>query len=183
MSSKSSLVLSAIFLVLLGIFCIIKPLEFLESIAWIVGLVILAVGGLRMYLAVKSQRYAGIRNTRIVSSSVIVIAGLFIMLSPLFTVQILTIIASLYVLVEGFVLLVQSLNYRKAGFRLWYVIALLGGLIAALGCVGTIWPDKLASAGGVTVGISFVLNGVAYLVALAGFNNLTRFDEAEEVKD
>ena len=181
-NSKLSLSLSGLCLVVLGIICIFNPLDFLESMAWIVGLVILLAGCLRLYFAIRQNRYAPVRATRFFSSVVIILAGALILASPLFTTLAVTVIASLYVLVEGVAMLVQSLQYKRAGFRYWNVLAVIGGLIAVLGCLGTFWPSKLASAAGVVLGIALLLNGVAYFVALAGLAKLDKFDEAVEVE-
>ncbi len=182
MNHKITLTLSGLFLVVLGIICIANPLEFLESIAWIIGITILLAGVLRLVFALRAKRYAGIRPTRYLSSAVLILAGIAILASPLFSVQFFTLIASVYLLIEGIIIAVQSVYYRRAGFRFWYLILILGIAIAALGCIGTGNPSALASAVGIYMGIAMIFNGIAYFIALAGLSQLEHFDHAEEVQ-
>ncbi len=182
MSNKITLTLSGLFLVIIGILCIANPLEFLKSITWIIGIAILLAGVLRLVFALRAKRYAKISPLRYFSSAVMILAGIAILSSPLFSVELFTLIASVYILIEGFIILVQSVYYRKVGFRFWYLLLIMGIAMAALGCIGTSRPNALASAVGIYIGIAMILNGIAYFVALAGLARLEHFDHAEEVQ-
>lgn len=182
MNDKFSLAISGILLIILGVICIANPIETIESLAWLIGLIILVAGALRLYLAIRANRLMPVRKSRFISAGVLIVAGILIMASPLFTTRAITVIVSLYLLVEGFVILVQSISYRKAGFRLWYCLFVLGLLLVAIGTIGTGRPDKLVSVAGMLMGIAILLNGVAYIIALAGLSRLDHFDDAEELE-
>ena len=54
--------------------------------------------------------------------------------------------------------------------------------MVAIGTIGTGRPDKLVSVAGMLMGIAILLNGVAYIIALAGLSRLDHFDDAEELE-
>ena len=73
-------------------------------------------------------------------------------------------------MIEGVVIAVQSFDYKRVGFPMWWVLLLLGAGAAVLGWLGLRNLDVTAGVLSALIGIAIIANGLAYILAVVGVN-------------
>jgi uncharacterized membrane protein HdeD (DUF308 family) len=162
-SSKSNLILRGILFIALGILCFCFPEAIFNSAAIAVGVVIMLVGIVLFVL--QYRKLALSLDTMRLSATVLMVA-----LGALIVVRtdIVAILLGIFVLFEGIDFTLNSLKYRKAQSKGWWLMLLLGLVVVALGCWGIFSPDDQKRLVSITVGIAFVGIGIASFIALMG---------------
>ena len=77
-------------------------------------------------------------------------------------------------MIEGVVIAVQSFDYKRVGFPMWWVLLLLGAGAAVLGWLGLRNLDVTAGVLSALIGIAIIANGLAYILAVVG---VSRFEK------
>lgn len=173
-STKIWLCLSGVLLVVLGVICIVRPDITLVSAAWILGCFTLVEGITKLIFTLKTQRFIPNSGTRMLSSLLDIFFGCFFLFNILGTAISLPVVFSLWVMIEGVVIAVDSFDYKKVGFSQWWVILVLGVAGAVLGFYGLRNLDVAAKTLSVLIGIGIVANGLAYILALIGINRFEK---------
>lgn len=176
-STKIWLVISGILLIILGVFCIVKPGDTLFATAWLLGLFTLISGISKLIFTFKTQRFMPNSASRMFSAILQIFIGLFFLCNLLATAMSLPIVFSLWVMVEGIMVAIQSFDYKKVGFGSWWAILLFGIAGAILGCYGMINPAVSGAVLSTLIGLGIIASGVAYLVGYSGikkFENLIK---------
>lgn len=177
-SSKIWLGITGVLLIATGVICFINPEATLLSMAILIGCFTLAAGISRLLFTFRTQSFLPNSGTRMLSALLQILIGIIFLCNSIWLAISLPVIFAIWVTIEGIILFIQSFDYKKYGFTYWWAIMLLGIAGAALGILGLYHLD----ASGITLtwlfGLSLVLLGVAYIVALVGIN---RFENA--VKD
>lgn len=177
-STKIWLCAAGVLLVILGIVCIAKPDITLFSAAWILGLFTLIAGISKLVFTLNTQRFLPNSGTRMLSALLDIFFGCFFLFHILGTAVSLPVVFAIWVMVEGIVIAVQSFDYKKVGFPMWWVILLLGACAAVLGYFGLRNPRIAAGVLSALIGIAIIANGLAYIVAVVGVNRFEkRVDE------
>jgi uncharacterized membrane protein HdeD (DUF308 family) len=87
-------------------------------------------------------------------------------------------------MIEGIVIAVQSFDYKKVGFPMWWVLLLLGIGGAALGYYGLKNLDVAAGVLSTIIGIGIIADGLAYILAVVGVNRFEkRIDKLGRIID
>ena len=68
------------------------------------------------------------------------------------------------------VIAVQSFDYKRVGFPMWWVLLLLGAGAAVLGYFGLKNLDVTAGVLSALIGLAIIANGLAYILAVVGVN-------------
>ena len=173
-STKIWLCLSGVLLVVLGVICIVRPDITLVSAAWILGCFTLVEGITKLIFTLKTQRFIPNSGTRMLSSLLDIFFGCFFLFNILQTAISLPVVFSLWVMIEGVIIAVDSFDYKKVGFSQWWVILVLGVAGAVLGFYGLRNLDVAAKTLSVLIGIGIVANGLAYILALIGINRFEK---------
>ena len=173
-STKIWLCLAGILLIILGVFCIAKPDITLISAAWLLGCFTLFAGVSKLIFTLKTQAFIPNSGTRILSALLDIFFGCFFLFNILGTAVSLPVVFAIWVMVEGVVIAVQSFDYKKVGFPYWWALLLLGIGGAVLGFFGLKNLDVTAITLSTLIGIAVILNGLAYILAVAG---VTRFEK------
>lgn len=173
-STKIWLCLSGVLLIVLGVICIVRPDITLVSAAWILGCFTLVEGITKLIFTLKTQRFIPNSGTRMLSSLLDIFFGCFFLFNILETAISLPAVFSLWVMIEGVVIAVDSFDYKKVGFSQWWVILVLGVAGAVLGFYGLRNLDVAAKTLSVLIGIGIVANGLAYILALIGINRFEK---------
>jgi len=161
-------------LVTLGIICIAKPLATVISLAWVIGLVTL-ISGIATFLNwTNLRRYFPQSGSIFLSSMMQILLGVIFLRHDLALAAILPLMFAFFLIFEGINLAIRSADYRKIGFRLWWVNLVLGLAAAVLGFLSLSTPGV----GGMTlstfVGIGLIVIGSVYFVALSAVNRFER---------
>lgn len=173
-STKIWLCLSGVLLVVLGVICIVRPDITLVSAAWILGCFTLVEGITKLIFTLKTQRFIPNSGTRMLSSLLDIFFGCFFLFNILQTAISLPVVFSLWVMIEGVIIAVDSFDYKKVGFSQWWIILVLGVAGAVLGFYGLRNLDVAAKTLSVLIGIGIVANGLAYILALIGINRFEK---------
>ena len=179
-SSKIWLAIAGVLLIALGVFCLCRPAATLFSAAWLIGVLTLITGIARMVFTFKTQAFMPNSGTRMLSGLLLVILGIIFLCNKVFVTFSLPVIFAMWVVIEGVMIAVQSFDYKKSGFKFWWVLLLSGIAGAVLGVVGLRNPDASAKSLSVLIGIGIILLGVSYLLALCGIKMLN--NEMDKVR-
>lgn len=152
-------------LIVLGALAIIFPLFTGIALAIFLGWLLMIVGLLGLIFAFAGRGHAHL-GWSVASAVIAILAGLLLLLHPLFGVVTLTLLVAAYLLFDGVTLVGLGLDQRKRGVLRWrwilgsgVVDILLAVLILALGGVGS------AVLIGVIVGIDLIAAGIGLLMA------------------
>lgn len=173
--TKSWLAIAGSLMVILGILCIVNPTETLLDTAWLIGLVALCTGVIRILFALKSREYMPNAGSRIFSGSLLIIVGILFLVNTVLASKTLVIVFALWLLAESILITIQSFDYKKAGYNAWKLIMAFGLAGIVLGIAGLFSPLSTGSAFTVIIGFGIVALGVAYLCALFGVKKFEKY--------
>lgn len=162
------LAIVGILLIVFGIYCLCHPAETLLSSAWLLGLATLVSGILLGVFALRSQMFLPNSATRFLHAVLLVILGVFFLTNKGAVSTAIPIAFSVWVLLEGVILAVNSFDYKKAGFPAWFCILLLGIVALVLGFLGLRNPEMAGKTLSSLLGWGIISAGVSYLVAMFG---------------
>lgn len=173
-STKIWLCVAGLLLIILGVVCIAKPDITLVSAAWVLGCFTLIAGVSKLIFTFKTQAFLPNSGTRALSAILDIFFGCFFLFNILGTAVSLPVVFAIWVIIEGVVIAVQSFDYKRVGFPMWWVLLLLGAGAAVLGYFGLKNLDVTAGVLSAIIGIAIIANGVAYILAVVG---MTRFEK------
>ena len=191
-SSKIWMCLAGVALVALGVLCIIYPVSTLLSLSWLIGLIILVAGCSGMGAWARLHRFIPQSGLMFFSSLLQIILGVLLVFNPAPVALALPFIFAFWVLFEGIDIAIGSFDFKRIGFRRWWILCSLGILTACLGVWALCNPDTGASIIAILVGVGIIVDGIGYWIKLAVINKaearLTRLgdrfrDAFKEVED
>ena len=171
-STKVWLAIIGILLIALGVYCLCKPASTLFSTAILIGILTLVTGIAKIVFTFKTQAFMPNSGTRMLSGLFLVILGIIFLVQKVFLTISLPVVFTLWVLVEGVIIAVQSFDYKKSGFKYWWVIFVLGIVGAISGVLGLRDPNVSAITLSILIGIGIIILGAAHLVALCGVKQI-----------
>lgn len=113
-------------------------------------------------------------GTRALSAILDIFFGCFFLFNILGTAVSLPVVVVIWVMIEGVVIAVQSFDYKKVGFPMWWVLLLLGAGAAVLGYFGLKNLEVTAGVLSAIIGIAIIANGLAYILAVIGVNRFEK---------
>ena len=161
-------------LVALGIICIAKPIATVISLAWVLGIVTLASGISTFLNWINLRRDFPQSGSIFLSSMMQIILGIIFLRHDLALASVLPLTFAFFLIIEGINLAIRSFDYRKVGFRLWWMNLLMGVAAAVLGFLSLKTPGVAGATLSSFVGIGFIIVGVVYFVALFAVNRFER---------
>ena len=173
-STKIWLCVAGLLLIILGVVCIAKPDITLVSAAWVLGCFTLIAGVSKLIFTFKTQAFLPNSGTRALSAILDIFFGCFFLFNILGTAVSLPVVFAIWVMIEGVVIAVQSFDYKRVGFTMWWVLLLLGAGAAVLGYFGLKNLDVTAGVLSAIIGIAIIANGVAYILAVVGINRFEK---------
>ena len=180
--SKILLLISGILIVILGIICISKPAETLFATAWLLGCFTPVAGIIRMVFTFKTQRFLPNSGSRMISALLEIIIGIFFLTNLLATTASLPIVFALWIMMEGIIIAIQSFDYKKVGFKGWWIVFLLGIAAAVFGFFGVRNPVMSGVTLSTIIGIGIIATGIAYITAYIGVKRFDNFvDKIENI--
>lgn len=173
-STKIWLCAAGLLLIVLGVVCIAKPDITLVSAAWLLGCFTLIAGISKLVFTFRTQAFLPNSGTRALSAILDIFFGCFFLFNVLGTAVSLPVVFALWVMIEGIVIAVQSFDYKRVGFPMWWCLLLLGVGGAVLGFFGMKNLDVTAGVLSVIIGLGIIANGLAYILAVVG---VSRFEK------
>ncbi len=163
-SPSSWLTIEAVGLIVLGVLAIAFPLFTGVAVAIFFGWLLMIVGLLGLVSAFAGRDHAHL-GWSVASAVIAMLAGLLLLLHPLFAVVALTLLLAAYLLFDGVALIGLGLDQRRRGARSWRwpvgsgaVDILLAILIVSLSGAAS------AVLIGVIIGIDLIVAGVGLFV-------------------
>ena len=87
---------------------------------------------------------------------------------------ILPLVFAIFLIIEGINLAIRSFDYKKIGFKLWWLNLVLGIVAAVLGFISVGTPSFGGATLSTVLGIGLILIGIVYVVALCSINRFER---------
>lgn len=161
-------------LVALGIICIGNPLSTVISLAWVLGIITLVSGFATLLNWLNVRKYFPQSGSVLLSSVLQIVVGFIFLRHDLAFATIIPIVFALFLIIEGANLAIRSFDYRKVGFRFWWLNLCLGLLATLLGFLSFCVPGVGGTAVSLFIGLGFVIVGLVYLVALCAINRFEK---------
>ena len=161
-------------LVALGIICICNPLSTVISLAWIIGIITIFSGIATLLNWISLKSYFPQSGSILLSSVLQIIIGIIFLRHDLALAAIIPVIFALFLIMEGANLAIRSFDYRKIGFRMWWMNLALGLLSAVLGFLSFSVPGVGGRTLSLCIGIGLMVVGLVYFVALFAINRFER---------
>lgn len=172
-SSKLSLIIRGILFTALGILCFCSPLNTMEFLAKVAGIVIIITGTVFFILEYKAVARS-LETMRLSASVLLVILGILIMIHP----EIIAILLGAFILFEGIDFTLNTIKYHHAGAKGWVLMLLLGLVIVGFGVWSIFVPEITATTLSILFGIAFVGIGFASFTDLSGLTLVEDYFEA-----
>ncbi|MBR1792064.1 MAG: DUF308 domain-containing protein [Bacteroidales bacterium] len=182
--TKIYLAITAVLFIVLGGLFIIKPLEGMISVAWLVGLLMLISGVCTLFFSLRHEAIMPNAGSTTLMSVLQVVLGLMFLFNRGLTVAMLIIVFGLWIVVEGIQLAVLSFEYKKYGMKGWWLMLILGICSVILGVYALFHPLATGATISVLVGVAIIANGISRLVAFSGISKVQkRIEGAKERMD
>ena len=148
------LLITALLMIVLGVVCILNPVDIFNSMAWLVGLLILCTGVTSLFFGLRAQRYLPNAGSTTLLAVFQIIVGLMLATNILASEVALIAVFSMWVMFEGISLAVLSIDYRKSHYDRWWLMLILGVCSIVLGFLALREPETTSAFLGVLIGIS-----------------------------
>lgn len=158
----------------LGIICISRPMSTLISLAWIIGLLSLISGIATLLNWFNLKGYFPQSGSILLSSILQILLGFFFLKHDLAFATILPLVFAIFLIIEGINLAIRSFDYKKIGFKLWWLNLVLGIVAAVLGFISVGTPSFGGATLSTVLGIGLIIIGIVYVVALCSINRFER---------
>lgn len=160
---RNSLVFTSVLYTLLGVVLIAAPGSALKLACFLIGAVTLCYGAVRVTAYWKGGS-AYDQRFDLFLGVVLVLLGLFLLVSPQFLVSVIPFALGVYILVDSVSAIKRSLDMKALGFGKWWGSFIAALVLAIFGAVMVLNPFGTAEALVVFMGIGFVFDGVSTLV-------------------
>lgn len=179
--TKIYLIVTAIMLVALGCLFIAKPVAGMLEIAWLAGLLMLVSGCVTLAFSIRQQAIMPNAASSTLLSILQILLGIMFLCNKGLTAMTLVVMFTMWIVVEGVQLAVLSFDYKKYGFKQWWLMLLLGICSVVLGFYCLFNPIATGATISIMVGIAIISNGITRLVAFFSINKVqNRIKGAQE---
>ena len=169
------LLITALLLIVLGVMCILNPGEGFQDMAWLVGLLILVSGVLSLLFGIYSKEILPNAFYTRILGIVQIAVGLLFVCNKFLGSTVLVVIFAIWVMFEGLSLAILSFNYKKGGYKRWWIMLLLGVLSLVLGFLAVSHPAKVGVLFGILLGAGILANGIDRIVAYTALKTLRTY--------
>lgn len=161
-------------LVALGIICISNPFSTVISLAWIIGILTLISGFATLLNWINLRSYFPQSGSILLSSILQIMIGILFLRHDLALAAIMPVIFAIFLIIEGANLAIRSFDYKKIGFKFWWINLVLGILSTILGFLSFSVPGVGGTTLSLCVGIGLMIVGIVYFIALFAINRFEK---------
>lgn len=180
-SNWKMLLVAGVAISVLGVIAMLSPFLTGISVTVLVGWVLIGGAALQFVGALRGQGWTGFM-WQIALGVVSLLAGIAVLLNPVFALATLTLLVIGYLLASGVVEIVMGLQLRGEAYWVWSVASgVVGVVLAALLWLG--FPTTALWAVGVLFGVNLLSTGISMAVLALGARNLTNSSPAEPTRD
>lgn len=160
---RNSLVFTSVLYTILGIVLIAAPGSALKLACFLIGAVTLCYGAVRVISYWKDGSAYG-RRFDLFLGVILLLVGLFLLISPQFIVSVIPVALGIYILVDSISAIKRSLDMKALGFTKWWGPFIAALVLAAFGGVMVLNPFGTVETLVVFIGIGFVFDGVSTII-------------------
>ena len=187
-SSKIWMCLTGVALVALGVLCIMYPGNTLLSLSWVFGCLFFLGGCTQMATWAATRGFMPLSGLAFLSALLQIILGLIMIFNPAPLMVALPFIFAFWLLFEGIDLAIGSFDFKRVGFRRWWLVCCFGALAACFGVYCLVNPNVSIETIAWVVGLGIILDGIGYFVKVAVVNKVEKrfvklHDRIREVVD
>ena len=187
-SSKIWMCLTGVALVALGVLCIMYPGNTLLSLSWVFGCLFFLGGCTQMATWAATRGFMPLSGLAFLSALLQIILGLIMVFNPAPLMVALPFIFAFWLLFEGIDLAIGSFDFKRVGFRRWWLVCCFGALAACFGVYCLVNPNVSIETIAWVVGLGIILDGIGYFVKVAVVNKVEKrfvrlHDRLHEVVD
>lgn len=166
------LLITALLMIVLGVVCILNPVDIFNSMSWLVGLLILCTGVTALFFGVRAKRYLPNAGSTTLLAVFQIVVGLMMLGSNYLAATAIVAVFALWVMFEGISLAVLSFDYKRSGYERWWIMLLLGSCSLILGFLALRNPEEVKVLMGVLLGIGIFANGIERIVAFSALKRI-----------
>jgi uncharacterized membrane protein HdeD (DUF308 family) len=152
--------IAGLMLVALGVMCILYPGSTLLSLAWVFGFMFLLGGCMEIVAWENTRGFIPMSGLMFLSAVLQIILGAIMLFNPAPLMVALPFIFAFWLMFEGINLAVSSFDFKRVGFRRWWIVCCVGVLTACFGVYCLLNPNVSAETIAWVVGIGIILDGV-----------------------
>ena len=166
------LLITALLMIVLGVVCILNPVDIFNSMAWLVALLILCTGVTSLFFGLRAQRYLPNAGSTTLLAVFQILVGLMMLGNSVLSAVAIVAIFAIWVMFEGVSLSVLSFDYKRSGYERWWIMLLLGVCSLVLGFLALRNPEKVEALMGILLGIGIFANGIERVVAFSALKRI-----------
>lgn len=166
------LLITALLMIVLGVVCILNPVDIFNSMSWLVGLLILCTGVTALFFGLRAQRYLPNAGSTTLLAVFQIVVGLMMLGSNYLAATAIVAVFALWVMFEGISLAVLSFDYKRSGYERWWIMLILGSCSLILGFLALRNPEEVKVLMGVLLGIGIFANGIERIVAFSALKRI-----------
>lgn len=175
-------------LVALGVLCILYPGSTLLSLSWLFGLFFFLGGCTQMAAWAATRGFMPLSGLSFFSALLQIILGCVMLFHPAPVMAALPFLFAFWLLFEGINLAIGSADFRRVGFRKWWIQCCFGILAACFGVYCLCNPGTSIETIAWLVGLGIIVDGIGYWVKVALVNKVEKrfvklHDRLKEVED
>lgn len=173
-STKILMAISGIAFIALGVLCICYPGDTLLSASLAIGLLTLFSGISTIVLWFRTK-YVLPTGNLLLSGILQILLGVIFLNHKALLAMTLPIVFAVWLAIEGFILTIRSFDFKKYKFQYWWVMLVVGILLAIAGLVSIRYPFSVAApALSYSIGACIILFGIVEFVALCGLSKIEK---------
>ena len=157
-------VIAGVLLIIAGIICLCNQETAILSVGLLLGIFMLVSGIVQIIMFVRGREMYFSSAWLLLDGILTVLLSLFLLFNRAFTLLSLPMLFALWLLFSGVSRIVAAVDLRALGSRRWGWILALGIILLVVGFIGLMDPWLSVQALGVTLGISFILEGIDSIV-------------------
>lgn len=159
--SQSSLISVAIIYLALGIIMVVTPVLVSNFICYIIGILLIIVGGSGIYTYIKAGESGGFAKITLLISVLFTALGIYILISPNGFVSIIPLVVGVMLIIESFDKISNALNAKKLGYNEWYKMLIASIIIFILGLVLVFNPFESVTMFIRVIGIFLIIDAIS----------------------
>jgi uncharacterized membrane protein HdeD (DUF308 family) len=164
--------LSGTVFVILGILCILYPVNTLLSLAWVFGLFYF-IGGCTQFIAWAVARRFMPRSGLMFFSAVLqIILGGLVLFHPAPVMTVMPYLFAFWLIFEGIDLAISSFDFKQVGFGRWWLPVCFGVVAACFGLYCLFNPNTGIETIAWIIGLGIIIDGVGNWVKVAVVNKV-----------
>lgn len=177
------LLISGVFLVVLGLVGVLSPSVAGGAVVYIIGGLLIVTGAIQCLAGFRADSAAS-KITNLVQGAIAAGAGIAVLAHPFYGLAALSLVLAVFFLIDGVWKIVNSFAYRPAA---GWIAVLASGLIAVLlsWMIWSQWPLSGLWAVGIMVGVDLLSTGIALIILALTWKSALRIvkEKADVIKE